>query len=182
MRLLATAIDRLFALATLASFGAALVAVVLTVADVILRASSSLVGVLGGQRATWAVPGLVDLNQLAIMTCAALAIAVAFYRGGHVTVDVVTALLPAALRRAFAVLAAILGVALCLGMVWTGTGEMIGQIEFPTKSATLGIAYVWYWAPLLTGLALAALGAVTSGLRTLAPPETHKHREGARNE
>jgi hypothetical protein len=67
-------------------------------------------------------------------------------------------------------------------MVWTGAGEMIGQITFPTKSATLGIPYVWYWEPLLTGLALGALGAVTFGPRARAAPEPNTHREGGCDE
>ncbi|MCB1338350.1 MAG: TRAP transporter small permease [Maritimibacter sp.] len=175
MRRVLNAIDRVFTLATAIAFSSALIAVALTVADVVLRAASSLVGLATGQRAPWAVPGLVDLNQLAIMTCAALAIAVAFYRGGHVGVDVVTELMPSRLRRGFSGLASGLGALLCLGMAWAGAREMLGQIAFPTKSATLGIAFTWYWAPLLAGLALSALGAATAGLRRLAEGEERSH-------
>ena len=56
MRRVLNAIDRVFTLATAIAFSSALIAVALTVADVVLRAASSLVGLATGQRAPWAVP------------------------------------------------------------------------------------------------------------------------------
>jgi hypothetical protein len=172
MTFVVRAIDGLFAVATVASFLAAVAAMLLTVADIVLRLGSWIVLLATGRRATWAVPGLVDLNQLAIMTCAALAIAVAFHRAGHVGVDLLVTQLPTMLRRVLGVVAGLLGGALCAGMAWTGFGEMLGQIEFTTTSATLGISYVWYWAPLLTGLALASLAAFAACFRLIGEDGT----------
>ncbi len=166
------AIDGLFTVATMASFLAAVAAMLLTVTDILMRLGSWIALLAIGRRATLAVPGLVDLNQLAIMTCAALAIAVAFHRVSHVGVDLLVTQFPPMFRRVLGVIAGLLGGVLCAAMAWAGFGEMLGQIEFTTTSATLGIPYVWYWAPLLTGLALASLAAFAACFRMVGEDGT----------
>ena len=46
---------------------------------------------------------------------------------------------------------------------------MRGQLDFTTTSATLGLAYTWYWVPLIAGLAMSVLGCVI--VLILAPEE-----------
>lgn len=110
-----------------------------------------------------------DLTQLTMMIGAPMAIAAAFFAGAHIRVDLVYALFGPALRRLVVRVSALLG-GLLLGLcLYTAWNEMRGQLDFTTTSATLGLAYTWYWVPLIGGLAMSVLGCVI--VMILAPEE-----------
>ncbi|MBJ3775020.1 TRAP transporter small permease [Acuticoccus mangrovi] len=163
MSLIRSVVDRLFLVAATLAFLAIVAAMGLTVADIVLRLAARITALAGG-RPGWAVPGLVDLTQLAVMTAASLAIAVAFHRGTHVAVDLLTSGLPTGTRRLLAVVAALGGAALAALCLYTGVGEMRAQLQYTTLSATLGISYVWYWVPLIAGLALSVIAALLAAV------------------
>lgn len=160
--------DRACNVAILLSFGAALVAAMLTVVDIVLRLCSWGYTAVSGSRVAWAVPGLVDLNQLAIMTCASFGIAVAFFRASHVGVDFVTSSLPNSAQKILTPVAGGLGVLFALAAVWAATGEALGQLSFPTRSATLNIPFIWYWVPLIMGLGLSIWGVMAAVVRVIS--------------
>jgi TRAP-type mannitol/chloroaromatic compound transport system permease small subunit len=153
----------------LLSFSAICVGMLMTVGDVLTRLASRIAGALIGGDPGWGLVGLVDLTQLTMMIGAPLAIAAAFFAGAHIRVDLVYALLGPAMRRLVLRLSALLA-ALFLGLcLYTAWNEMRGQLDFTTTSATLGLAYTWYWLPLIGGLAVSVLGCVI--IVILAPEE-----------
>lgn len=157
-------IQRIMDAAMAIAFAAIVATVAITMTDIVFRTVSRTTVPFTGNRLTWAVPGLVDLSQLLVMTAAALAIPVAFLYDRHVTIDLIDALLPKPVRIAATVVGGLLSIALVSAFAWYGYGEMLGQAEMNTESATLGIPYVWYWAPLLTGFALSVLAITGNAL------------------
>lgn len=153
----------------LTSFTAICGAMVMTVGDIIVRTVAQVVGAFTEVRPRWGLHGLVDLTQLAIMTAAPLAIAAAFFLASHIRVDIVFHLLPERLQRFSMVLSVLIATVLLGFCLWTAWREMIGQLDFTTTSATLNIAYTWYWVPLILGLALSVIGSL-AGL--VAPSQT----------
>jgi TRAP-type C4-dicarboxylate transport system permease small subunit len=105
---------------------------------------------------------VVDISQLLIMTAAGLAIAVAFFYGKHVTIDLIDVHLPPMGRAATAALSAILSTAFIVACVWYVFGDMQTQREMNTTSATLNIPYLYFSLPLLTGLALSVVAIIAA--------------------
>lgn len=141
----------------LVSFTATCIAMVMTVGDVLVRLAARIVGSLEGVRPRWGLHGLVDLTQLMMMVAAPLAIAAAFFVDEHIRVDLFYGRFSRPLKRAALRLSAVIGIVLMGICLWTAWREMIGQLDFTTTSSTLGIAYTWYWIPLIAGLALSLL-------------------------
>ena len=144
------------AAAGVAAYGAA---ALVTVADVI------------GRRVGLPIDGVVDLVQLFVMAGAWLVMPFAFMTGAHVGVDFLVERMPRApevlLRGlAVAVAVALLGLMLVYGYQTAGMRMMFGD-----KSQQLGIPIVWFWAPLILGLGVSAVGAVL-GFVAVVRPET----------
>jgi TRAP-type C4-dicarboxylate transport system permease small subunit len=156
----AAAVRGLMNIATGIAFAAILATVAITLTDVVLRSASWLSVPFTGYRTTWAIEGVVDLSQLLIMAAAALAIAIAFFFGKHVTIDLIDYHLPRAARVATAGLSAILSTGFIVACLWFAFGDMQTQREMNTTSATLAIPYLYYSLPLLAGLALSAVAIV----------------------
>lgn len=156
--LLAGAVFRLAALVgMLALLGAGLV----TVADIVLR-------FFGG-----AVPGVVDLVQLLVLTAAFAAIPFAFFRDGHVSVDLLTQAFPRRLQALLSFLTALAALGLMGLVLLYGWRSAQMQMMFGDMSQNLGIPMIWYWAPLLTGSALSMLAcliAAGTAARALLSP------------
>ncbi|MEZ5788929.1 MAG: TRAP transporter small permease subunit [Xanthobacteraceae bacterium] len=165
---MAAAVRGLMDTAIALSFAAIVATVVITLADVVLRSASWLSVPFTGYRTTWAVEGVVDLSQLLIMAAAGLAIAVAFFFGKHVTIDLIDTHLPPVARLATAVLSALLSLGFIVACLWFVFGDMQTQREMNTISATLAIPYLYYALPLLAGLALSVVAIVArlAGVRT----------------
>ena len=153
IRTLRRAIGALAA-AGVAAYGAA---ALVTVADVL------------GRRVGLPIDGVVDLVQLFVMAGAWLVMPFAFMTGAHVGVDFLVERMPrapAVLLRAAAMAVAVvlLGLMLAYGYQTAGMRMMFGD-----RSQQLGIPIVWYWAPLILGLGLSALGAVLGFVAVLRP-------------
>jgi TRAP-type C4-dicarboxylate transport system permease small subunit len=115
----------------------------------------------------FSILGMVDLNQLAQMTCVFLVLPLAFLRESHITVDFITDQLPARARAAIEALSALLGAALLAAILWNSIGQALIQLRQGDTSQTLGIPMIWYWAPLVAGMALSLLAVLLVGLRAL---------------
>lgn len=146
----------------LISFAAVSAAMLMTVGDVLIRLAAETIEALSGTRPRWGLFGLVDLTQLAMMTAGPLAIAVAFFLNTHIRVDLFFEHFPKRTQRAMLRLSAAIGAAVMGFCLWTAWGEMRGQLDFTTTSSTLGIAFTWYWAPLIAGLGLSVLACVAA--------------------
>lgn len=154
-------VTALFGMACL--FGAGLV----TVIDVGLR-------FVGG-----AIPGAVDLVQLLILATAFTAIPFAFFRDGHVSVDLVTQAFPDRVQAFLAVLTALAALGLMALILWYGWGAAQMQMMFGDVSQNLRIPMIWYWAPLLAGSGLsilACLSALWAAVVSFLFPSTGLHR------
>jgi len=103
------------------------------------------------------VPGMVDLTQLFVMACVFLAIPHAFMREAQVGVDFLTDRLPARALAALKSLIALVSAVLMGACMAYSAMQAARQIESGDMSQTIGVPIVWYWAPLLAGLGLAAI-------------------------
>ena len=115
----------------------------------------------------FSILGMVDLNQLAQMTCVFLVLPLAFLRESHITVDFLTDRLPARARVTIEALSALLVAALLASILWNSIGQALIQLRQGDKSQTLGIPMIWYWAPLVAGMALSLVAVLLVGLRAL---------------
>jgi len=115
----------------------------------------------------FSILGMVDLNQLAQMACVFLVLPLAFLRESHITVDFVTDRLPARARAAIEALSALLGAALLGAILWFSVGQALIQARQGDVSQTLGIPMLWYWLPLLLGVALSVLAVLLVALRAM---------------
>ena len=151
------------------SFAAISISMVMTVGDILVRLAASIAEMLSGQRPKWGLFGLVDLTQLAMMSAVPLAIAAAFFLNAHIRIDLIFNLMSRKGRRLSAALSALIGGTVCGLCLWTAWGEMRGQLDFTTTSATLGIPYTWYWAPLILGFAVSLLACVLGLYQAFRP-------------
>lgn len=142
------AFEQVCLIAALLGVAALFGAMAVTVADIVLRPLGN------------AVPGVVDLVQLAVMAGAFLAIPYTFISDGHVSVDLLAQNLPARLAALLRLLAALLATGLLALMLYYGWQSAWQQHAFGDVSQTIGIPLFWYWTPLLAGLALSALATL----------------------
>ena len=152
-----------FRAAALFGMTALFAAGLVTVADVVLR-------FFGG-----AVPGAVDLVQLFIMTAVFSAIPFAFFRDGHVAVDLLTQAFPPRVQAFLSLVTALLALVLMALIVFYGWQSAAMQMMFGDVSQNLGVPMIWYWAPLLGGSALSILAcliAAGAALRALFLPRS----------
>ena len=129
-----------------------------TIADIVLRALSRAVNMvaadLGIEPVGWAVEGVVELVQLFIMGVAFAALPFAFMRGAHVSVDLLTARLARRVQSFLQSFAAAVALWFMVLIFQHGWVQMLNQIEYGDVSMTLAIPYVWFWTPLLAGVAM----------------------------
>lgn len=91
--------------------------------------------------------------------------AIAARRGQHLAVELITDLLPAALRRAVIVLATLLSAALLAASVWFCWQLVLNQMGTGMRSYGLGLPLWWYSAALPLGFALVLIRFVQAALR-----------------
>lgn len=123
-----------------------LCAVLLTVADIVLRTFFGTT-----------IHGLTDIVTLCTMIGALLAIPYGFAADQHVAIDVFTDRMPGPTQRVLAAFAAFLALAFLGGAAWFGYQQMMREWGYGDRSQSIGIPMVYYWLPLVVGLALAAL-------------------------
>lgn len=127
---------------------ALLAAGLVTVADIALR-------FFGG-----AVPGVVDLVQLFMMAAVFAAIPFAFFRDGHVSVDLLTQAFPPRAQAFLSLATALLALGLMGLILFYGWKSAQMQIMFGDVSQNIRVPMIWYWAPLLAGSALSILACL----------------------
>jgi TRAP-type C4-dicarboxylate transport system permease small subunit len=135
-----------------------LIAVLLTVVDIVLRSVSGMT-----------VHGLTDIVTLCTMTGALLAIPYGFAADQHVVIDVFTDRMPSGVQRGLMVFAALLALLFLSGAAWFGFQQMMREYSYGDRSQSIGIPLVFYWIPLVSGLALAALVCIWRVARAFVP-------------
>lgn len=134
------------------------VAMGVTIVDIVLRTASRAVNLvadtIGIEPVGWAIQGVVELVQLFVMGVAFAVLPFAFMQSSHVSVDLITARLSARVQSFLRAAAALIAVWF-LGLIFRhGWEQMVNQMEYGDVSMTLAIPYSWFWAPLLSGIAM----------------------------
>jgi TRAP-type C4-dicarboxylate transport system permease small subunit len=112
----------------------------LTVADVVLRRVS-------GE----AIPGMVDVTQLMVMTGVFLCIPYVFQQRANVEVELVHERLPMLLQRSLSLLWSVVSAVFLVAIAWY-VGIAASQVlEYGDRSPTVAIPMIGYWAPILFG-------------------------------
>lgn len=141
-----------------------MLAMVVTIVDIVLRTASRAVNLMaeitGMEPVGWAIPGVVELVQLFVMGVAFAVLPFAFMQSSHVSVDLITARLSARVQSFLRAIAALIAVWF-LGLIFFhGWIQMLNQIEYGDVSMTLAIPYSWFWTPLLAGVAMSIAATV----------------------
>jgi len=120
----------------------------LTVVDVALRAAFN-----------YPIRGTYEIVELLLACTFFLALPAVFLREEHIIVDVVDGVAPRAvpLLRRFAEAVAVVVLAV---MAWQGWQAAAETLEFHDVTSDLSIHRLWYWLPVLFGLAGSALAAL----------------------
>jgi TRAP-type C4-dicarboxylate transport system permease small subunit len=82
-------------------------------------------------------------------------------------VDFITDRLPRRARAGIQAASALLGAALLAAILWHSVGQALIQFRQGDRSQTLGIPMLWYWAPLVAGVALSVLAVLLVAARAL---------------
>lgn len=135
----------------------ALLAGLVTVADIVIR-STGAQGILG----------TVDITQMLIVAAAFFTIPYGFMTDSHVSVDLAVNQLPPRGRALVRGFAALLGGLLMLAIGWFGIGQAQTVAMMGDRSQTIALPLIWFWYPLLAGSFFAALIALVLLLRHLA--------------
>lgn len=106
-----------------------------------------------------AVLGVVDLVQLFVMMGAWFVIPYAFVVGAHVGVDLLINVLPNAIAVPARIISAVAAIVLLALMLRYGFSSFQTQMFFGDRSQQLGIPIIWYWVPLLLGLAVSIIAS-----------------------
>lgn len=157
LRTLHRTADRLTHAFALAGMAVLSVAIVVVIADIVMRNTIN-----------QAILGTVDITQLCVMAAAFWAIPHAFSRGGHVSVEIGSDAMPPRLRHGLDGLGAVLG-AVFMGLIgWYGWDSASLAASYGDVSQNLAIPMQWYWGFLLSGAALGMLAVIVVALRHFA--------------
>jgi TRAP-type transport system small permease protein len=116
------------------------------------------------------VPGGVELVQLALVVLVFLALPETVLRGEHITIDAIDhAVSPRVLRR-LRLTAAVLTLFLLVALTWRTLLPALDTIAFGDTTSDLGIGFIWYWLPIVVGVAAAALAQAVLVARAFAAP------------
>jgi TRAP-type C4-dicarboxylate transport system permease small subunit len=124
--------------------------VLLTVADVVLRSLFS-----------YPIRGMLELIELGLACTIFVALPAVFLRDEHLVVDV--------LRRSrfFDRAGAVVSLAVLALMGWHMLPNARNMIEFGDVTSDLSIPRLWYWVPVLFGVAASALAMLAFVFRSL---------------
>jgi TRAP-type C4-dicarboxylate transport system permease small subunit len=113
--------------------------VLLTVADVLLRSFFS-----------YPIRGMLELIELGLACTIFIALPAVFLREEHLVVDVVRR------RRLLDVVAAIVSLVVLAAMAWYMLPIARNMYEFGDVTPDLSLPRIWYWVPVLFGVAASA--------------------------
>ncbi|MCC2652368.1 MAG: transporter small permease subunit [Microvirga sp.] len=123
-------------------------AAVVTVADIV------------GRQVGAPIPGVVDLVQLFVVGGAWLVIPYAFLTRAHVGVDLLVESFPKAAEQTLRIVASVTAMVLVALMLFYCYEAFQQQLMFGDRSQQLGIPIIWYWVPLLVGMALSMIATL----------------------
>jgi TRAP-type C4-dicarboxylate transport system permease small subunit len=128
---------------------ALIVAIVLTCADIVWRR------VVGG-----AFIDVYDITKLCLVAAASWSIPYGFVHGTHITVEFVAERFPRRVQRVLDVAVALVAAGLLGFLLWLSWDGAQLRYLYGDTSPNLRIPMIYYWALLLSGLALAIIAAL----------------------
>jgi TRAP-type C4-dicarboxylate transport system permease small subunit len=146
--------DRFLRALSLLGTAALVIGVLLTMADIGMRSVSTLT-----------VKGIVDIMQLCVLTGAMLAIPQGFMTDQHVAIDVFAEKMPEKLQVMLRVAASFLAVIFLAAVLFFSYRQALTEYVGGDRSQTIGIPMIAYWAPFLTGIALAIVANIIMAVR-----------------
>lgn len=121
----------------------------LTVADVALRALFS-----------YPIRGQLELVELGLACTIFLALPAVFLRDEHLVVDVIDHFVGAGAKRLFDLCGAAVSLAVLAVMLWQMVPQARYMMAFGDVTSDLSIPKIWYWAPVLLGVACSILATL----------------------
>jgi TRAP-type C4-dicarboxylate transport system permease small subunit len=146
-------LDKVFALLAGAGTASLIVAIAMVALDVVIRKIM--------QRS---LVGTVDVTELVVMIAAFTALPLVFLRKGHVSVEIVTDLMPPRWRALFQGIGALLGAGLFAAIGYLAFQPARLSISAGDVSQDLALPLAWYWIPMIAGCFLGALAALIMAL------------------
>lgn len=117
------------------------------------------------------IRGLVDLTQLAMMYAVFMSIAYGFARRTHVAVTVLTELMSDQANRSLSVAWWLVATVLLAVLSYAAFDQAQLVFSYGDVSQNIRIPMMWYWLPVVSGLALAALGSLWAIVETTRPSQ-----------
>lgn len=99
------------------------------------------------------VPGIIELAELALVWSAFAGIAVAFWTGAHVGVELIELFVS---RRGLAIVELVntwVVLALMTWLAWLAVTEFVDTLSWGDRTNDLAIPYTWFWAAVVVGYA-----------------------------
>lgn len=124
---------------------------VITVVDIVLR-----------NLANSPVPGVVDLVEFSLAISIFAGIAVVFWRGAHLAVDLLEVVFKRSILRIMADANGVIAVLVNALLAWLCYLRFVDALEWGDATVDLGIPLAWFWVSPLVGF---SLGAVFSLVR-----------------
>jgi TRAP-type C4-dicarboxylate transport system permease small subunit len=128
-----------------AGMAALIVAVLVTVIDIVTRKTIG-----------WSIKGIVEIMQLAVMYAAFSAIPFAFASSSHVSVDVFAQYMSNTAQTVIALISLALSFLLMFSLAYFGAQQGLLEWSYNDVTMTLGISKIYFWIPLVVGSTLSA--------------------------
>lgn len=130
-----------------------------TVADVLLRALFS-----------HPIQGTLELVELGLACTIFLALPAVFLRDEHLVIDVVDQFVEQPVVRWLDFGGAVISLAVLAVMLWQMIPLARYMMDFGDVTSDLAIPKIWYWAPVLLGVACSAIATAAFIVRWLRTP------------
>jgi TRAP-type transport system small permease protein len=123
--------------------------VLLTVADVLLRTFFD-----------YPIRGMLELIELGLACTIFIALPAVFLRDEHLVVDVIDHLAPRPITRVLRLAGLLVSLAVLAMMAWHMIPAARNMLEFGDVTSDLSLPKIWYWIPVLFGVAASALACL----------------------
>lgn len=134
----------------------------ITVADVILRAAMN-----------YPIRGTLEIVELLLAASFFLALPAIFLRDENIVVDIIDQRSSKNFVRTLKRISALAGAMLLSVLFWQGWISAKDTLEFNDVTADLSIPRIYYWIPVLTGIA----GSIIAALLMMLEPDTEKSQQ-----
>ena len=128
--------------------------VVVTIADIVLR-----------NTVRFPIPGVVELVEFSLAVTIFAGLAVAGFRGGHLTVDLLEFIFPARILRFLDKFNNISTLLVNVILAWLCYERLIDALDWGDKSVSLRIPLSWFWLSPVIGFTGAAFYSLTRVIR-----------------